>query len=101
MNSICSWYILTIKFFTTLFHTDDKVLCLCISYNDNSPVSSGMMPIAVVILPGTTSPLRENGMVKLRSNVSNCSAILSIVTGTLIVVVVAPAVKVAVIGVEV
>ena len=60
-----------------------------------------MFPTAVAMFPGTTSPLSAEGIVKLRSNVSDCSAILSIVTGTLIVVVVAPAVKVAVIGVEV
>ena len=60
-----------------------------------------MFPTAVAMFPGTTSPLSAGGIVKLRPNVSDCSAILSIVTGTLIVVVVAPAVKVAVIGVEV
>jgi len=60
-----------------------------------------MVPVAAVIIPGTTFPLRDEGMVKLRSNVSDGSTILSIVTVTLIVVVVAPAGKVAVIGVEV
>ena len=60
-----------------------------------------MVPVAAVILPGTTSPLRNGGMVKLRSNVSDCSAILSIVTGTLTVILLVPAGKVAVIGVEV
>ena len=62
---------------------------------------SAMLPIAVVVTPGITSSLSAGGMVKLRPNVSDCSTILSIVTGTLIVVVVAPAMKVAVIGVEV
>jgi len=60
-----------------------------------------MVPVAAVILPGTTSPLRDGGMVKLRSNVSDCSAILSTVTGTSTVTLLVPAVKVAVIGVEV
>ena len=60
-----------------------------------------MVPVAVVILPGTTSPLRKTGIVKERSNVSSGSIIVSIVTGTLTVVLVVPAVKVAVIGVEV
>ena len=60
-----------------------------------------MVPTADVIVPGTTEPLSDDGIVKLRSNVSGCSAILSLVTGTLIVVVVVPAGKVAVIGLEV
>ena len=60
-----------------------------------------MFPTAAAMFPETTSPLSAGGIVKLRSNVSDCSAILSIVTGTLIVVLLVPAVKVAVIGVEV
>ena len=64
-------------------------------------VSSVMLPTAVGIFPRITSPLSAGGMFKLRSNVSDCSAISSIVTGTLIVVLSSPAVKVAVIGVEV
>jgi len=63
--------------------------------------TSAMMPTAVVVIPRTTSPLSTGGMMKLRSNVSGGSTIVSIVTVTLIVVVVAPAGKVAVIGVEV
>ena len=60
-----------------------------------------MVPTADVIVPGTTEPFSDDGIVKLRSNVSGFSAMLSLVTGTLIVVVVVPAGKVAVIGLEV
>ena len=60
-----------------------------------------MLPTAVAISPGTTFPFNAGGMVILRVNVSECSKILSIVTGISIVVLVVPAVKVAVIGVEV
>jgi len=60
-----------------------------------------IVPTADDLVPGTTDPLSDEGIVKLRSNASGCSAMLSLVTGTLIVVVVAPAGKVAVIGVEV
>ena len=62
---------------------------------------SAMLPTAVSVAPKTTSPLSAGGMVKLRSNVSAGSTILSMVTGTLIVVNISPAVKVAVIGSEV
>ena len=60
-----------------------------------------IVPTAEVIVPGTTELLNSEGIVKLRSNVSIPSAMLSLVTGTSIVVVVAPAGKVAVMGVEV
>ena len=60
-----------------------------------------MVPTADVIVPGTTEPLNDGGIVKLRSNVSGCSAILSLAIGTLMIVVVVPAVKVAMIGLEV
>ena len=65
------------------------------------PVLSVMLPVASTIFPGITSSLSDEGIVKLRSNVSGPSATLSLVTGTLTVVLVVPAVKVAVIGVEV
>jgi len=64
-------------------------------------VASVMFPTAIPIFPKMTSPLSAGGMLRPRSNVSDCSAIVSIVTATLIVVVVALAGKVAVIGVEV
>ena len=65
-------------------------------------VSSVIFPIALLILPGIRNLLIfDEGMVKLRSNVSDSSTILSTVTGILIFVLVLPAVKVAVIGVEV
>ena len=54
----------------------------------------------MVMLPGTTR-LSDEGIVKVRSNVSGPSDMSSILTGTSIVVLVVPAVKVAVIGVEV
>jgi len=60
-----------------------------------------MIPIALSILPRTTVSLNDDGIVKLRLNDSDSSTILSLVTGILIVVLVVPAVKVAVIGVEV
>ena len=64
-------------------------------------VSSVITPAALVILLGITWPLSEGGIIKVRSNVSDCSAILSLVIGTLIVVLVELAAKVAVIGVEI
>ena len=63
------------------------------------PVLSIILQTALLIVPGITWPFMIN-KAKLRSNVSNLSAILSLVTGTLIVVLVDPAVKVALIGVE-
>ena len=60
-----------------------------------------MLPDAALTLPRTTSPLRDEGIVRPISNNSGPSATLSLVTGTSIVVLVVPAVKVAVIGVEV
>ena len=59
------------------------------------------MQVAVVMLPGFTRLLSDEGKVKLRLKVSLSSTILSIVTGTLIVVLSVPIEKVAVIGVEV
>ena len=49
------------------------------------PVSSAMFPMALVIAPGITQPLNDEGIVKLRSNVSGPSAILSLINGTLTV----------------
>ena len=60
-----------------------------------------MVPLAVVIFPGITLPLSDTGIEKLRANVSESSTISSIVTGTFIVTLVDPGVKVALIGVEV
>ena len=51
------------------------------------------------MLPGSTA-FNDEGMVNLRSNVSESSEIMSLVTDTLIVVLLFPAGKVAVIGVE-
>jgi len=65
------------------------------------PEKSIMVAIVVTISPGTSSLFSDGGMVNLTANVSDPSAISSIVTGILIVVLVVPAVKVAVIGVEV
>ena len=59
-----------------------------------------MFPMAVLRSPGTTR-LSDEGMVNRRSNVSESSVVLSLITGTSIVVLVVPAVKVAVIGIEV
>ena len=64
-------------------------------------VSSVMVPLAVVIFPGITLPLSNAGIVKLRAKVSESSTILSIVTGTFIMTLVDPGMKVALIGVEV
>ena len=64
-------------------------------------VSSVIRPTALVIFPGITLPLSDDGIMKVRSNVSDSSAIASSVTGTLIVVLVALAAKVVLIGVEV
>ena len=59
-----------------------------------------MVPLALLIFPGNTA-LNDEGIVKLRSNVSDSSAILSLLIGTLIVVLFVPAGKVAVIKVEI
>ena len=61
---------------------------------------SVILQIALVISPGMTRPSNGEGMVMLRSNVSDSSAMLSIVTDTLTTVIVEPAIKVAVIGLE-
>lgn len=60
-----------------------------------------MVATAVIILPGIILPLSNEGMVKLRLNFSGSSAMLSLDIGTLIVVSVDPAVKVALIGSEI
>jgi len=57
--------------------------------------------VAVLIVPGVTLLPNDEGIVKPRLNVSDFSAISSLVTGILIVVLLVPAVKVAVIGLEV
>ena len=62
-------------------------------------VLSSILPTALSMLPGSTA-FNDEGMVNLRSNVSECSEIMSLVTDTLIVVILVPARKVAVIGVE-
>jgi len=64
-------------------------------------VSSVILPTAVVMFPGITQLLSDKGIVKLRSNVSDSSAMTSLVNDTLIVVLVVLAAKVAIIGVEV
>ena len=64
-------------------------------------VSSVILPTAVVMFPGITQLLSDEGIVKLRSNVSDSSAMTSLVNDTLIVVLVVLAAKVAIIGVEV
>ena len=64
-------------------------------------VSSVILPTAVVMFPGITQLLSDEGIVKLRSNVSDSSAITSLVNDTLIVVLFVLAAKVAIIGVEV
>ena len=58
------------------------------------PNDVGMLPLVMMLL-------NDDGIVKLRLNDSGSSTILSLVTGILIVVLVVPAVNVAVIGVEV
>ena len=64
-------------------------------------VLSVIFPIASVIFPDITRPLSDEGMVKLSPNVSDCSAISSIVTDIIIVALVVPAGKIVVIVVEV
>ena len=59
-----------------------------------------MVPVAVVILPGTTLSLSNERMVKVRLNVSEVSVTLSMFTVILISMIVDPAVKVTLIGVE-
>ena len=59
-----------------------------------------MFAMDILMSPGATR-FSDGGIVKRRSNVSGISVILSLVTGTLNVVLLVPAVKVAVIGVEV
>ena len=63
-------------------------------------VVSAMFPTATVMFPRTTC-LGDGGIVKIRLNVSDGSVTASNVTGTSIVIAVVPALKVAVIGVEV
>ena len=65
------------------------------------PEKSIIVATVVGISPGTSKLLSDGGMVNLMVKVSDPSAISSIVTGTSIVVLVVPAVKVAVIGLEV
>ena len=60
-----------------------------------------MLPTVLLMLPGNTD-FNDGGIVRIRSNVSKSSSeIISLVTGILIVVLLVPAGKVAVIGVEV
>ena len=61
---------------------------------------SAIIPVAVVVAPGVTRPCNDEGIVKLRLNLSDDSTILSLVTGTLTIALVVPAEKVALIGVE-
>ena len=63
-------------------------------------VSSVIIPLAVAVSPEITWPCNDEGIVKLRLNLSCSSTISSIVTGTLTIALVVPAVKVALIGVE-
>ena len=62
-------------------------------------VLSSILPTVLSMLPGSTA-FNDEGMVNLRSNVSESSEIMSLVTDTLIIVILVPAGKVAVIGVE-
>ena len=55
---------------------------------------------ALVIVPEITRPLSDEGMMKLRSNVSDCSAIVSVASDILIVASLVPAAKVALTGAE-
>jgi len=65
------------------------------------PVLSVIVAVAVLIVPGVTLLPNDERIVKPRLNVSGFSAISSMFTDILIVVLSVPAVKVAVIGVEV
>ena len=59
-----------------------------------------MLPMVLLMLPGDTD-FNDGGIVRIISNVSKSSSeIISLVTGILIVVLLVPAGKVAVIGVE-
>ena len=55
---------------------------------------------ALAIVPEITRPLNDEGMMKRRSNVSDCSAIASVVSDILIVASSVPVAKVAVTGAE-
>ena len=78
---------------------ENQIKCTDLT-NSALPVSSVIFPTASVIVPGITRPLNDEGMDKLRLKVSGPSATLSLINGTLTVVLVVPAVKVAMIGVE-
>ena len=59
------------------------------------------MAVAVLISPRVTLSFNDEGIVKPRLNISDSSTILSFFIGTLTVVLLVPAVKLVVIGVEV
>ena len=58
------------------------------------------MPVAVVMSPGITLPLSDEGMIKARLNVSDSSKILSLVTDIFTIAPTDPAAIVTSIGVE-
>ena len=61
---------------------------------------SVILTIALAIVPEITRSFNDEGMVKLRSNASDLSETSSSFTGTLTIVLVDPAVKVALSGAE-
>jgi len=54
----------------------------------------------VIFPPAITTSFIDIGIVKFKLNISHCSRILSLITGILIVALLAPARNVALIGVE-
>ena len=65
-------------------------MCLLEKYN-NIPVVSIIVPVALVSEPATIPGPSDDGIFKLRLNVSSSSTMLSFVTATLTVMLVAPA----------
>ena len=59
-----------------------------------------IIPIDVICLPAITTSLIDAGIVKFNRNVSHCSKMLSLVIGTLIILLVVPAWNMALIGEE-
>ena len=76
-----------------------RMILLCI-HKKFLPVESNIIPIALVIEPATIPGPSDDGTFKLIPNISSPSTILSFITDTLTVVVVAPAGIVALRGVE-
>jgi len=94
-----AWYVELLNF--TVATKTQGITPSINSKKTNILVLSVIVTTALFILPGTTTALNDDGIIKLRLNDSGPSTILSLVTGILIVVLVVPAVKVVVIGVEV